>query len=253
MQQPDAVACREADREVERDAEREPDPAAAGERGRPPAPQGYEWVTPESWEERRSAASGSRVFGWILMVGTVVVGGCVLFATVLMGFVFVADTGAWSPVLSRVALILVCGVVLFFLGMHMTVYARRCRWQMAFAAETGLIPAVKARWDFVVSLGTFGAMLGALPLEGAVKWALRAVQDPEKTVSPLVLLVAVGIPVLYMGAMVLLTRWGIRRQRRCPPLSGQDLAAVAPPPWLVAGSVGLEFGAAAGLLDAVGD
>lgn len=220
MQQPDAVARREADREVERDAEREPDPAAAGERGRPPAPEGYEWVTPESWEERRSAAGCSRVFGWILMVGTVVVGGCVLFATVLTGFVFVADTGPWSPVLSRVALILVCGVVLFFLGMHMTVYARRCRWQMAFAAETGLIPAV---------------------------------QDPEKTVSPLVLLVAVGIPVLYMGAMVLLTRWGIRRQRRCPPLSGQDLAAVAPPPWLVAGSVGLESGAAAGLMDAVGD
>lgn len=194
------------------------------------APDGYDWATPESWEERRSAASGCKVFGWILMVGTVVLGGGVLLVNLFTGFMVAADTGDWSPMFSRIAPILVIGPALFFLGVHMTVYARRCRWQMAFAAETGLIPAVKARWDFVVSLGVFGAILGALPSEHAVKWALRAVQDPERTVSALALLVGIGIPVLYMGSMVLLIRWGIRRQRRCPPLGDRDLAAVAPPP-----------------------
>lgn len=243
MQQSNAVARLEAEREADREAARQEE--------KPDAPDGYDWVTPESWDERRSAARGCRVFGWILMVGTVVLGGLALLANLLMGFMAAADTGDWSPMVSRIAPILVIGLALFFLGVHMTVYARRCRWQMAFAAETGLIPVVKARWDFVVSLGVFGATLGALPFEPTVKWALRVVQDPERTLSPLGLVVGIGIPVLYMGAMVLLIRWGTRRQRRCPPLDGRDLAAVAPPPWLVAGAAGLEVAAMVGVMDAV--
>lgn len=214
---------------------------------RPPAPEGYTWETPDWRAERRSLAFWNRVVGWIVMIGTVVVGGMALLVMLMWGLLAAADTGDWSILLRLLGPILVIGTTLFFLGLHMTVYARRLRWQLDFAEETGLVPAVKARWDFVVSLGTFAALLTSLPIEAAVTSTFRAIQDPESTVSVLGLLFGLGLPLLVMGLIALFIRWGLRRQRRCPPLSPEFLAALTPPPRTVPMLAGAEVAGTAGM------
>ncbi|GEM_PF-5285498 len=217
--------------------EKEPTQAGA-------APEGYEWITRDQWDERRTATR------WMVVLGALLFWGGVLGVPLLLGrlaFSRILGVSLGEPGVVGALLSPPVGPLLavVFGGMVLWIRGRRERDQLEEALfreddEYRRLVAVGGfRWDCVVSLGLFGLLVGIVPCVLTLAWfAVEAAAGEVQTVEH-VLLDAVA-PALFLVLMVLLVWWGRRRQAVNGPLTVAELARLSPRPLTVSGITATE-------------